>query len=182
MSVLFSNSFIIVALVRKHQVNNPASELLRTSSNIADINKISKYCKPQNSQYFNSLPEIIIKCKLCSCKYKGSCPAYRKIYGHFAKLYFKKGIRLNLNNVSPICNGCSSNNEVFFIGNVDDQNSKPINKKNSISLPNLLDLIHKSNFSLFIAKSVTVKRAPFNVRKSMLASSKINKLLILRTN
>ena len=42
------------------------SEFRQASLNNIDIDKVNKYCKRQNSQYSNSYPEVVIKCKLLS--------------------------------------------------------------------------------------------------------------------
>ena len=69
------------------------SEFRQASLNNIDIDKVNKYCKRQNSQYSNSYPEVVIKCKFLSGKH--NCESY-SAYGKFSNKFIdKKGKPFN---------------------------------------------------------------------------------------
>ena len=60
------------------------SELRPASLNNIDIDKINKYWKRQNSQYSNSYPEVVIKCKFLSGKHnRESYSAYGEFFNKY---------------------------------------------------------------------------------------------------
>lgn len=69
------------------------SEFRQASLNNIDIDKVNKYCKRQNSQYSNSYPEVVIKCKFLSGKH--NCESYSAYGKFFNKFIDKKGKPFN---------------------------------------------------------------------------------------